>query len=333
MSTGKNKSTPKEVMRMKNSLKLAKTIKTSELDSKQCGKRSKTLHKEKDTKANKNVNQATAPLTSLTKSKQDLHDSKLSLASKTLPPTRPEDFSSNWKKMQSILQPKGKRTGPPPRKKRKLEISQKRDSTGIKQNGTEVPSDEIWFDDVDDILIEKRPVTPAVSQNSDKAQNHNPLVFPNGLTEATKALAMDCEMVGVGRNGEESVLARVSLVNQHGNCIYDKFVKAREKVTDYRTHVSGVRPDNLEDGEDFHTVQKEVSDLLEGHILVGHAIHNDLKVLFLDHPRRDIRDTSRYKPFRQLMGGRTPSLKKLTSALLGVAVQEGEHNSILLWGI
>lgn len=60
---------------------------------------------------------------------------------------------------------------------------------------------------------------------------------------------MDCEMVGVGRNGEESVLARVSLVNQHGNCIYDKFVKAREKVTDYRTHVSGVRPDNLEDGE------------------------------------------------------------------------------------
>lgn len=66
---------------------------------------------------------------------------------------------------------------------------------------------------------------------------------------ATKALAMDCEMVGVGRNGEESVLARVSLVNQHGNCIYDKFVKAREKVTDYRTHVSGIRPDNLEDGE------------------------------------------------------------------------------------
>lgn len=102
MSTGKNKSTPKEVVRMKNSLKLAKTIKTSEPDSKQCGKTSKILHKEKDTKANKNVNQATAPLTSLRKSEQDLHDSKLSLAPKTLPPTRPEDFSSNWKKMQSV---------------------------------------------------------------------------------------------------------------------------------------------------------------------------------------------------------------------------------------
>ena len=66
---------------------------------------------------------------------------------------------------------------------------------------------------------------------------------------ATKAIAIDCEMVGVGKDGTESVLARVSLVNQHGHCIYDKFVKPREKVTDYRTHVSGIRPSNLRDGE------------------------------------------------------------------------------------
>ena len=30
--------------------------------------------------------------------------------------------------------------------------------------------------------------------------------------------------------------------------------------------------------EDFLVVQKEVSDLLKGRILVGHALHNDLKV-------------------------------------------------------
>lgn len=65
----------------------------------------------------------------------------------------------------------------------------------------------------------------------------------------TKALAMDCEMVGVGKDGVESALARVSLVNQHGHCIYDKFVRPREKVTDFRTHVSGVRPCDLRDGE------------------------------------------------------------------------------------
>ena len=59
---------------------------------------------------------------------------------------------------------------------------------------------------------------------------------------------MDCEMVGVGEEGKESILARVSLVNQYGQCIYDKFVKPSEKVTDYRTFVSGVRPEDIANG-------------------------------------------------------------------------------------
>lgn len=53
---------------------------------------------------------------------------------------------------------------------------------------------------------------------------------------------MDCEMVGVGLNGEDSILARASLVNHFGHCVYDKYVKPTEKVTDYRTAVSGIRP-------------------------------------------------------------------------------------------
>jgi DNA polymerase III epsilon subunit-like protein len=31
-------------------------------------------------------------------------------------------------------------------------------------------------------------------------------------------------------------------------------------------------------GEDFEVVQKEVSEILNGRLLIGHAIHNDLKV-------------------------------------------------------
>jgi len=53
------------------------------------------------------------------------------------------------------------------------------------------------------------------------------------------------------------------------------------------------------------------------------------QVLFLTHPRKSIRDTSRFKPFRQLLGGGgTPSLKKLSQRLLAVEVQAGEHNSV-----
>lgn len=52
------------------------------------------------------------------------------------------------------------------------------------------------------------------------------------------------------------------------------------------------------------------------------------QVLMLSHPRRMIRDTSRYRPFRKLFSGRTPSLRALTERVLGIAVQAGEHDSI-----
>lgn len=44
-------------------------------------------------------------------------------------------------------------------------------------------------------------------------------------------------------------MARVSLVNHFGKCIYDKYVKPTEKVTDYRTEFSGIRPEDIKDGE------------------------------------------------------------------------------------
>ncbi|XP_011694793.1 PREDICTED: RNA exonuclease 4 isoform X2 [Wasmannia auropunctata] len=143
----------------------------------------------------------------------------------------------------------------------------------------------------------------------------------------TKQLAMDCEMVGIG-DGTESMIARVSIVNKYGDCVYDKYVKPREKVVDYRTAISGVRPEHLQSGESFSVVQKEVADILKGRILVGHALKHDLKVLYLSHPRRYWRDTSRYKPFRQISKGNTPSLKRLAHELLGREIQVGEHSSV-----
>lgn len=145
--------------------------------------------------------------------------------------------------------------------------------------------------------------------------------------ELTKQIAMDCEMVGIG-DGTESMLARVSLINRHGECVYDKYVKPTEEVKDYRTAVSGIRPHHLLDGEDFKLVQSEVAEILRGKLLIGHALKNDLSVLFLSHPKRHLRDTSRYKPFRKVSSGNTPSLKKLAAELLGVNIQNGEHNSV-----
>ena len=55
-------------------------------------------------------------------------------------------------------------------------------------------------------------------------------------------MAIDCEMVGAGANGAEDVLARVSVVNYFGQVLLDVFVKPTERVTDWRTKYSGIRP-------------------------------------------------------------------------------------------
>ena len=78
----------------------------------------------------------------------------------------------------------------------------------------------------------------------------------------TRALAMDCEMVGAGPKGEESVAARVSIVNQYGKCVYDKYVKPTQPVTDYRTAVSGIRPENLKQGGSSQLMSTEEKQCL-----------------------------------------------------------------------
>lgn len=75
-----------------------------------------------------------------------------------------------------------------------------------------------------------------------------PRPLPPHLTRETRCYALDCEMVGVGPTTEESALARVSIVNEFGFCFYDKYVCPRVPVTDYRTAVSGIRPEHLTRG-------------------------------------------------------------------------------------
>jgi RNA exonuclease 4 len=197
---------------------------------------------------------------------------------------------------------------------------------------------EIWFD-VDHIFIEKneqeiKETNGSSNKEISKDENiSNKKESVEADAKLTKAIAIDCEMVGVGEDGRDSILARVSLVNQLNQCIYDKFVQPTEHVIDYRTHVSGVRADDLKKSngaEKFEVVQREVAEMIKDRILVGHAIHNDLKILFLDHPKKKLRDTQRCKLFRKLkpsLGG-IPSLKNLAQALLGVSIQCGEHSSV-----
>lgn len=120
-------------------------------------------------------------------------------------------------------------------------------------------------------------------------------------------IAMDCEMVGCGRNGSESLLARCSLVSladstsreptnvdarsdakvvQIINVLYDVYVKPTKNVTDYRTQYSGITAEHLEREEavSWDKCHSDVKKLLKSTndkrvVLIGHGLENDFQVL------------------------------------------------------
>ncbi|XP_061666447.1 RNA exonuclease 4 [Syngnathoides biaculeatus] len=269
---------------------------------------------EKKTKASKNVHQNTVS-SSKTDSEQKVK--RKSVDSQAKIPGVDTKQSAGFKRKNTY-----KANGEQAAKKKKVEATESKPT-----------EQDIWFDDVDpdDIEVTVGPEAAEIvrkRQGVHKEDTQSMLVKEKAFQGLTRSVAIDCEMVGVGPSGEDSILARVSVVNQFGKCVYDKFVKPSEKVTDYRTAVSGIRPQDIKDGEDVSTVRKEVAEILKGRIVVGHALQNDFKILLLDHPKKKIRDTQKYKPFKKTVETNRPSLKVLCKKILNVNVQQGEHSSV-----
>ena len=117
------------------------------------------------------------------------------------------------------------------------------------------------------------------------------------VSRGKQVVALDCEMVGVGTNGSRSALARVVVVDGAGRVVLDEHVKPKEKVTDFRTKVSGVtRADLTTSCIGFSEANASVASLIKDKVLVGHGLENDLKALMLSHPMRDTRDSALYPP-------------------------------------
>eukprot|EP00964_Phaeocystis_antarctica_P148873 scaffold115845_cov58-Phaeocystis_antarctica.AAC.5 len=142
-----------------------------------------------------------------------------------------------------------------------------------------------------------------------------------GLTEV---LALDCEMVGVGPSAAESKLASVCVVNSSGNSVYFSYAKPSRHVTSYRTEFSGIEPHMLEGAPSVETVQREVRELVQGRIVVGHGLENDFGVLGLNHPRHLVRDTAHDLPRLLRSNGKPRKLRHITYEWLGLTIQGGE---------
>lgn len=166
--------------------------------------------------------------------------------------------------------------------------------------------------------------TPSDSDACEDADVSRSIDSDHGVN---RVLAMDCEMVGVGSN--KSAVARCSVVDYSGRVVFDEYIKPDEAITDYRTFVSGIRPRHMRSAMSCHKARRQLKRLLKGTILVGHALHNDLRCLCLHHPVHRVRDIAKFEPLH-LHGGfsQMPSLKKLSRVYLRRHIQEGEHCSV-----
>ncbi|GAA5994043.1 hypothetical protein JCM5350_000057 [Sporobolomyces pararoseus] len=247
--------------------------------------------------------------------------------------TTPSAPSSNWKSLKATIKPNTSDSASPEKKRKRRHSSISTDistiSTTTNNGNGNGKGKEKATTTTEEMIREK-------GLQSKKEKKLVPVeeIMKGGSggdwqKELGQYLALDCEMVGVGPSGVESTLARVSIVNYHGFTVLDRFVRPREKVTDYRTWVSGVREQDLKNAPSFLEVQKEVSELLKGRILVGHALSNDTNVLLLSHPWNMTRDTSLYSPLQGLTKTKKPSLRTLSKLVLGIDIQKGEHSSVM----
>ena len=194
------------------------------------------------------------------------------------------------------------------------------------QQPTHKESKKKSFPRINDLLTQHATIQKQAAQTALRTSQNEAL----DPLQKQKYIAIDCEMVGIGPNGIKSALARATAVDYNGSILLDTHVRVPERVTDFRTKVSGVRPKDIaitnDSAMNHEEVRRTMEQLLQDKILVGHALKNDLSVLMISHPKSMIRDTARYKPFMRpgRTGGkfRPRKLRDLVAEHLGMEIQK-----------
>ena len=144
------------------------------------------------------------------------------------------------------------------------------------------------------------PTSVYFENNANNANNANNMENEIRIMsyKIENAVAIDCEMVGVG-DFNDSGLAHVAIVDFNGKKIYDKYVIPKggiESITDYRTKFSGITPEKLvdldKDTHSYETVKREVHHILDGKTIVGHGLINDFRVLEFTPEPETVWDTT-----------------------------------------
>lgn len=141
--------------------------------------------------------------------------------------------STNWSKLRSSISVTEKR--------------HRRDhvTTGG-SGGTAVPSDKGNATDKNHRDLDQQNSGGSVSSKISSSSSCSGVKLSKDIK--AKYVGIDCEMVGIGPEGKQSALARVSIVDFDGNILYDEYVRPPSYVTDFRTQWSGIRKKDLRQG-------------------------------------------------------------------------------------
>eukprot|EP00208_Stichococcus_sp_RCC1054_P002596 CAMPEP_0206146364 /NCGR_PEP_ID=MMETSP1473-20131121/30120_1 /ASSEMBLY_ACC=CAM_ASM_001109 /TAXON_ID=1461547 /ORGANISM="Stichococcus sp, Strain RCC1054" /LENGTH=307 /DNA_ID=CAMNT_0053542879 /DNA_START=263 /DNA_END=1183 /DNA_ORIENTATION=+ len=120
-----------------------------------------------------------------------------------------------------------------------------------------------------------------------------------------RLLAIDCEMCATAT--DDKALLSLCMVDTEGTAIIHEMVRPEDAVTDFRTAITGHTAADLEGIEYSRgSAQQDLLRHLVGQVVVvGHALHHDLRALRLDY--LPVIDTSLLLSYKDLPEG-TPAL-------------------------
>jgi len=96
-------------------------------------------------------------------------------------------------------------------------------------------------------------------------------------------LSIDVECVATGRSNKDRAVARVAMVDQYENIVFDRLVKPQVPIVSHLTQLTGIEEGSLEDADNLEVVREELLSVLPSNsILVGQGIKNDIDWLNLE---------------------------------------------------